>query len=149
MIKLISIILLFLQLIAALVPATESSPPRYFEFNGHVRDIGDYSTTEEAFLKGNPDCVLYDASELTTEILENRKGTVIVERCVGLVTETYNGKHGIILNDNDSYISYNGFEEKLCEGTVVVTYFVYNADNNYIDDITERYDFVVCREYED
>ena len=146
MFKLIILLLLFF---ASLMPATETSPPRYFEFNGHVRDIGDYSTTEEAFLKGNPDYVLYDASKLTTEILENRKGTVIVERCVGLVTETHNNKHGIILNDNDSYISYNGFEEKLCEGTIVVTYFVYNANNNYIDDITERYDFVVCREYED
>ena len=145
----IKLILLFLQLIVALVPTTETNPPRYFDINGDVRDIGNYSTTEETFLKGNPDYVLYDASELTTEILENRKGTVIVERCVGLVTETDGNRYGIILNDNDSYIGYNSCEEKLCEGTIVVTYFVYNANNNYIDDITERYDFVVCREYED
>ena len=145
MARIISMILLFLQLFTSMV----ASPPRYFEFNGHVRDIGDYSAIEKSIIDEHPDCVLYDASELTAEILEHRNGTVIIERCVGLVTETNKGKHGIILNDNNSYISYNSLEEEICEGTVVVTYFVYNANNNYIDDITERYDFVVCREYED
>lgn len=136
--KIISIIMLFLQLFASLM-----AQPRYFEINGDVRDIGDYSEIEASFLEGNPEYVLYDASDLTTEILENRKGTVIVERCIGIVTETDDIKHGIILNDNNSYISYNNLEEKLYEGTIVVTYFVYNADNNYIDDIIERYDFVI------
>ena len=34
-------------------------------------------------------------------------------------------------------------------GTVLVSYMIYDPSNNYIDDIMERYDFVICREYED
>lgn len=109
----------------------------------------------------NCDCVdmshhyeykIYDASELSAEILENRKGTVIVERCIGFVTDKTTGD-GKVLNAYDKnydYISYRSVtDQKYYDGTVFISYMIYNPENNYIDDITERYDFVLCREWED
>ena len=151
--KIVYLIILITQLIYAALPI--SAPARLLESNGNVYRICDYTETEmkflEEFSKGNDSYTLYDASVLDADILESRKGTVIVERCIGLVTETDNEMHGIILNANDenyNYIGYSNCTENLCEGTMVLTYFVYNANNNYVDDIVERYDFVICREYE-
>lgn len=112
--------------------------------------------TEELFLsemeeKGLTDYELYDSSELTADILESRKGTTIIERCIGFVTNGQTGD-GAILNAADknyNYISYRSIDQEYCDGTVILTYLIYNPDNNYIDDITERYDFVVSREWED
>ena len=106
----------------------------------------DYLETEELFLSemeenGLTNYELYDSSELTADILESRKGTTIIERCIGFVTNGQTGD-GAILNAADknyNYISYRS----------IVTYLIYNPDNNYIDDITERYDFVISREWED
>ena len=95
---------------------------------------------------------LYDASELSAEILENRNGMVIVERCIGFVTDKTTGD-GKVLNAYDKdydYISYRSVtDQKYYDGTVFISYMIYNPENNYIDDITERYDFVLCREWED
>lgn len=95
---------------------------------------------------------LYDASELSAEILENRNGMVIVERCIGFVTDKTTGD-GKVLNaydDDYDYISYRSVtDQKYYDGTVFISYMIYNPENNYIDDITERYDFVLCREWED
>jgi len=94
---------------------------------------------------------LYDASELFTEVLENRNGMVIVERCIGFVTnkETGDGRVLNALDENYNYISYRSVTEDYCDGTVFVSYMIYNPDNNYVDDIIERYDFVLSREWED
>ena len=79
---------------------------RVFNFNGSNNDIGDYTETEKLFLiefektHGITDYELYDASELTTEILENRKGTWVIERCIGLVTDKQTGD-GTLLNYPD------------------------------------------------
>lgn len=116
----------------------------------------DFLETEELFLmemeeRGLTDYELYDASELDAEILENRNGTVIIERCIGFVTNGQTGD-GAILNAADknyNYISYRSIDQEYCDGTVILTYLIYNPDNNYIDDITERYDFVISREWED
>lgn len=94
---------------------------------------------------------LYDASELFAEVLENRNGMVIVERCIGFVTnkETGDGRVLNALDENYNYISYRSVTEDYCDGTVFVSYMIYNPDNNYVDDIIERYDFVLSREWED
>lgn len=147
---------------------TEESPiGNYFEINGVMRDIGDYTETEELFLMdfyenylpalgiSEDKVFLYDADDLTTEMLESRRGTVIIERCIGMVTDKENGD-GLILNyhheEGGYYIAYRNEECQklnLCDGTVLVSYMVYDPDNNYFDDIKDRYDFVICREYED
>lgn len=94
---------------------------------------------------------IYDSSELSAEILESRKGDVVVERCIGIVTNKMTGD-GKVLNAYDKqydYISYRSVNNQAYrDGTVFISYMVYNPENNYIDDITERYDFVLCREYE-
>ena len=112
--------------------------------------------TEELFLSemeenGLTNYELYDSSELTADILESRKGTTIIERCIGFVTNGQTGD-GAILNAADknyNYISYRSIDQEYCDGTVILTYLIYNPDNNYIDDIMERYDFVISREWED
>ena len=83
---------------------------------------------------------IYDADDLTAEILENRDGAVIIERIYGIVLdEQGNGK---ILNpaiEGQDYISYrsvNGAEV----GDCYASYMIYNPATDYVDDIMERYD---------
>lgn len=122
-------------------------------------DVGNYTKIEQDFLNqlkvnGITNYVIYDSEEITADILENRKGITVIERCIGIVTDIKNGD-GIILNacDEANYISYRGCQEScgltLLNGTVLISYMIYDPGNNCIDDIMERYDFVLCREYEE
>ena len=43
------------------------------------------------------------------------------------------------------YISYRSVED-FQEGDTILTYFIYNPDTNYTDDILERFDYVIDRE---
>lgn len=98
---------------------------------------------------GNENIMIYDSSELTADILENRHGTMIVERCLGVVTNAEQGD-GVVLNPADinyNYIGYRGISWPLSDGTVLLSYMVYNPNSNYIDDIVERYDFVLDVEW--
>ena len=106
---------------------------------------------EDVLAKTPYEYELYDASELFAEVLENRNGLVIVERCIGFVTnkETGDGRVLNALDENYNYISYRSVTEDYCDGTVFVSYMIYNPENNYVDDIIERYDFVLSREWED
>ena len=126
------------------------------EINGSDREINSFEEIEKSFLNlldaaGWQNVELYDCSELTVDILENRKGTTVVERCIGLVTDKEAGD-GMILNlpeDCGYYIGYRNIYLPIAEGTVMLSYMVYNPKSNYIDDIIERYDFVLDREWED
>lgn len=92
---------------------------------------------------------IYDSNMLPTEVLENRNGKVIVERCYGMVVSR--DGDGRVLNPYDEdydYISYRRCDDTR-EGTLMLTYLVYNPDTNYWDDIMERYDCVVSHELED
>lgn len=128
--------------------------PGVFSIHVGVEDVGDYTKTEELFLaelrtNGLVDYEMYDSSELSADVLENRKGTTIIERCIGVVTDASSGnEHGIVLNAHDpekNHIGYGALAgiDEIADGTVVLSYMIYNPDNNYIDDITERYDFVI------
>lgn len=126
------------------------------EINGSSHEVTGFNEIESSLLSlldaaGAEEIRLYDCSELTTEILENRQGTTIVERCIGLVTNKQTGD-GMILNlpeDCGYYISYRNVYHPISDGTVMLSYMVYSPDNNYVDDIVERYDFVLDREWED
>lgn len=141
---------------------TKANPAgNFYKINGIMRDIGDYKETEELFLAdiyenylpttgiSANEVFVYDSDELTEEMLENRKGTLIIERCIGIVTDKESGA-GKILNANEGYdyIVYRN-DGNISNGTVLLSYMLYNPNNNCIDDIIERYDFVICREYED
>lgn len=81
-------------------------------------------------------CQLYDSSELTEDILANRQGKLIIEKCVGTVTD--DEKNGSL--EDGSYISYKDVD--CAKGDTITTYLIYNPDTNYTDDVVERFDFV-------
>lgn len=91
---------------------------------------------------------VYDSSEITPDILENRAGKTIVERCYGIVLDMETGD-GRIINAADgagNYISYRSVYQTHDENSIMLTYLVYNPENNYCDDIIIRYDFVLEKE---
>ena len=91
---------------------------------------------------------VYDSSEITPDILENREGKTIVERCYGIVLDMETGD-GRIINAADgagNYISYRSVYQTHDENSIILTYLVYNPENNYCDDIIIRYDFVLEKE---
>ena len=98
---------------------------------------------------------IYNSADLTTEILTERNGVLIIEKCYGVVTDN-NGNGRMLLNDNDfinahdrnynniadNYISYKSVTGA-GEGDIVLTYFIYNPDSNYADDIMVRFDYII------
>ena len=88
--------------------------------------------------------VVYDLQELqdNPEILENRTpDTIIVERCIGVVTST-NGDGTLIYSDMEfNYIYYSTV--RFSPWDVVVTYNVYNPETQYTDDVIFRFDFKI------
>lgn len=81
-------------------------------------------------------CQVYDSSELTEDILANRQGKLIIEKCIGTVTD--DEKNGSL--EDGSYISYENVD--CVKGDTIITYLIYNPDTNYTDDVVERFDFV-------
>ena len=91
---------------------------------------------------------VYDSSEITLDLLENREGKTIVERCYGVVLDVETGD-GRIINAADgagNYISYRSVYQTHDENSIMLTYLVYNPENNYCDDIIIRYDFILEKE---
>lgn len=130
-----------------------------FIINGEPREVADYYGIEDAFVlelyeNGYEHMLIYDTDELTAEILENRtqQDSIIIERVIGMVTNREQNGDGIVLNTSDTeynYISYRSVDFETCDGTIILTYFIYNPGTDYVDDIMERYDFLLDREYED
>lgn len=83
---------------------------------------------------------IIDSAYLTFDRLNNRKGTIIVEKCIGIITDF--DKNGQLLNGTDEfeYISYKNVRNANINN-VYLTYFVYNPFNNIEDDIMFRLDF--------
>jgi hypothetical protein len=83
-----------------------------------------------------------DSTYLTFNTLQHRKGTIIVEKCIGVVTDF--NKNGELYNGipEYNYISYKNVR-KANVNDVIVTYFVYNPFNNVEDDILFRLDFIL------
>lgn len=139
---------------------TTSFPNVTYEANGQQMEFEPYGI-EDAFIlelfeqygEGTHFAV-YGTDELTAEILERRTegNEIIIERCIGIVTNAERAGDGKILNTEDdyyNYISYTSVDFDTHDGTIILSYFVYNPDTDYVDDIMERYDFVLSREYED
>lgn len=94
---------------------------------------------------------IYDTSELTPQIMANRKGKIIVEKIVGKVVN--HKLDGEILNcnvndggytnkDGGNYISYERVDGAK-EGDKVLTYYIYNPFTNEQDDVLTRMDFII------
>lgn len=91
---------------------------------------------------------IYDSSDLTLETLMNRNGKIIIEKCIGIVTNK--DRDGKILNCQNpdyDYINYSRVEDTQV-GDIILTYLIYNPDNNFEDDIMERFDYVIDRQEE-
>lgn len=102
--------------------------------------IQDYSTVNTNEL------LVVDESQLTEDLLLNRNGKLIISKCVGKVVSE--DKDGCIINkaqDKDyDYISYRGVKGAEIDD-IIVTYLIYNPDNNYTDDIIYRFDYIVSQ----
>ena len=134
----------------------DGTTEHYYKINGKLQNVGSYDDITEKFLdsytlNGRHIEKVYETDEITGDMLEHRNGALICELCVGIVTDAQSGD-GRVINTKENYfnyISYRGFDQPYYDGTVVVTYLVYNPENNYVDDVIDRYDFVLTREYED
>lgn len=86
---------------------------------------------------------IVDSSELDAETIWNRNGKIIIERAIGTcLNENGDGK---VLNPYDEeydYISYRRVKG-VKAGDVIVTYMIYNPENNAEDDIIERFDYII------
>lgn len=86
---------------------------------------------------------IVDSSELSGDMLRNRNGNIIIEKSIGIVTSAEGD--GEVLNCRNSeynYISYKSVS-KANVGDKILTYLVYNPENNYVDDILYRFDFII------
>ena len=89
---------------------------------------------------------IYSSDELTYDILSSRNGALIWERIEGMCLDTEgNGKVITHKGSDYDYISYRKAKH-VKPGDQVVTYCLYNPENNYEDDIILRYDYVVGHE---
>lgn len=139
--------------------ATASKSNLTYTFNGTEHTVQSYVPIEDNYVKdmvekGYINFDIYDTTELTAEMLTDRAvfHRVIVERVIGIVTNKERKGDGLILNTDDdyyNYISYSSVDLDYTTGTIMVTYLMYNPDTNYEDDIIERYDYVLDRNYED
>ena len=123
------------------ITATEQTEEKATEENS-ITDfeqfMTDYSTVNTNEL------LVIDESQLTEDMLLNRNGKLIISKCVGKVVSA--DKDGCIINKaadkNYDYISYKCVEDCKIDD-IIVTYLIYNPDNNYTDDIISRFDYIV------
>ena len=96
---------------------------------------------------------IYNTDELTPDILENRAdgNVLIVERVFAQITDERpdisDGADGVIIG-TDEPIVYRFMDNTVSEGTIMLTYLIYNPNNNSPDDVVNRYDFVLDRQFE-
>lgn len=84
-----------------------------------------------------------DTNKLSLEELNNRNGKLIIERTVGTVTEAKDGSGRILYGDpRYAYINYKQVDG-ISNGDVICSYFIYNPDTNYEDDVLMRFDYII------
>lgn len=84
---------------------------------------------------------IINSYDLTIEELQSRNGKLIIEVVIGQVDNFVTGA-GHQLDNPSYYISYKGVEG-ISNGNIICTYFIYNPENNYEDDIMYRYDYII------
>ena len=93
------------------------------------------------YYKANDYIEIINSYDLTIEELQSRNGKLIIEKVIGQVDNFATGA-GHQLDNPDFYISYKGVEG-ISNGNIICTYFIYNPENNYEDDILYRYDYII------
>ena len=94
---------------------------------------------------------IYNTNDLTSEIMANRNGKIIVEKIVGkVINDKLDGEilncdvdnGGYTNKDGGNYINYKQVEEAK-KGDKILTYYIYNPFTNEQDDILTRLDFII------
>lgn len=119
--KLILLSLAILVALSVLIFSAPSESKYYSKANDHISIVNSY--------------------DLTIEELQSRNGKLIIEVVIGQVDNFVTGA-GHQLDNPDFYISYKGVEG-ISNGNIICTYFIYNPENNYEDDIVYRYDYII------
>lgn len=119
---------------------TISTSTDSYDFEPNVNVIPNETETTETETQDNI-CQVYDSSELTEDILANRQGKLIIEKCIGTVLD--DEKNGAIQNaDSDyNYISYTDVDD-CTKGDTITTYLIFNPETNYTDDVIKRFDYI-------
>ena len=88
---------------------------------------------------------IYDTNDLDAETLESREinGKLIVERLYGVVLNEQGDGELLDCKTEFNYISYRSIIDSVNVGDVICTYVIYNPENDYVDDIIERWDWTV------
>lgn len=120
-----------------------------------AEDKTDYYNSQIAFydnmIKDIDTLTIYDTDDLTSEIMADRGGKVVVEKIIGEVTN--DNLDGMILNcdaedggytnkDGGNYISYERVDGAK-KGDKILTYYIYNPFTNEQDDVLTRLDFII------
>jgi hypothetical protein len=117
-----------------------------------ARDLPIYEEIAQAFDDEiAPPEKVFATDDLTAEILQNRVGCgyVIVEKLISVcLNETGDGRVINTKKRNNNYVSFRRTYDyctgkRIHKGDVVLTYLIYNPNNNYIDDIVERVDYII------
>lgn len=125
----IGVILLFGVAIAVQKAAKTPQPESAIDYSGYTDALNLIEIVE--------------ASELDADALQTRNGKLIIERCIGIVDNAETGEGHVLNEDPESNgISYRSVTG-ISTGNVICTYFIYNPDNNYIDDIIMRFDYII------
>ena len=113
-----------------------------YTINGERQKVTPYYPIEDNYV-----------SNVTGEMLTNRTESdkIIVERVIAIITNKEREGDAKVLNTNGdyAYISYYGTDLDYTTGTIMITYLMYNPETDYEDDIIERYDYVLDRNFED
>ena len=86
---------------------------------------------------------IHNANDLTTEKLQNRNGKLIIERVVGVVEDAETGAGRVLYGDPEYYYISYASVKGIRNGNIICTYFIYNPDTNYEDDILMRFDYII------
>lgn len=141
-------------------PATEKTfdERHTYIINGQRQQVMPYYPIEDNFVMtivelGYTNFHIYNSCNVTGEMLRSRTQSekIIIERVIALVTNAEREGDAKVLNTNGdyNYISYYGTDLDYTTGTIMITYLMYNPETDYEDDIIERYDFVLDRNFED
>lgn len=96
-----------------------------------------YNMDDDSFTVDNVEVYYTKTQEdfdRVTEVLQNRKGKIIVEIITGTVLDS----SGNGTDSNGKYIKYDS--DKFSKGDKVQSVFVYNPESNALDDIVYRCD---------
>ena len=110
----------------------QSNTENQTDFLNALTDINTVNTNE---------LMVIDESQVTEELLTNRNGKIIISRVVGKMINE-NGDGEVINGYDGDYITYRNVKGAEVDN-IIVTYLVYNPDNNAIDDIICRFDYIV------